>query len=323
MGDLSTAVLLEQFDKHMEVLRGRIEKMKGISATLESTPPLPRTKPIGLFDIPLETRLQIYNYCIPRKRIVEVSDPRFHVRWPAKEDDDTQEFEGEDNSWDVEEEDNNQDFESVASDSVIDLWKISNNRGSLLLVSKQIGEEALDLLYGENIFELHLHGEGEYFLRKNFSERNRRRMRYILVIAQPMGVSFKPGQEPDNALWSSTLPNLKVLRLVAQQPLTAAGYYNAPTLEQEMDRWVEWIKPFLECFGQYLRSTIVVEVDDNDTKETSELVKECLWNNYRKVRCHLAGDLIFQRGHFSIESGYWDDDGPTNCRDIVSDWDSD
>ena len=218
MGDLSTAVLLEQFDKHMEVLGGRIENMKGISATLESTPPLPRTKPIGLFDIPLETRLRVYNYCIPRKRIVEVSGPRFHVRWPAKEDDDTQEFEGEDNSWDVEEEDNSLDFGSVASDSVIDHWKISENRKSLLLVSKQIGEEALDLLYGENIFKLHLHGEGEYFLRKNFSGRNRRRMRYTLVIAQPMGVSFKPGRKPDNALWSSTLPNLKILRLIHSNP---------------------------------------------------------------------------------------------------------
>jgi len=223
------------------------------------------------------------------------------------------------------EEDDARDFESGPPDLSIDLWNISKNNNSLFLVSKQISKEALDILYGENIFKLYLHGEGEWLLRKNFSESNRQRMRYILAIAQPIGVSFEPGRKPDNALWSSILPNLKAFRLVAQQPLEAAGYYYAPTLEQEMDRWVKWIKPFLEFFGQHLRSPVIVEVDDDDRKETSELIKQCLPNGYRKVQCHLVGDLIFKRGQFSIESGYWDDDGPTNCRDIVSacDWDSD
>jgi hypothetical protein len=230
-----------------------------------------------------------------------------------------------DDTQDFEQEGDTQDVESGTPDLMVDFWNINKNKNSLFLVSKQISEEALDFLYGENIFQLHLHGAGEYFLRQKISERNRRRMRYILAIAQPKGVSFQPGRKPDNALWSSILPNLKVFRLVAQQPPEAAGYDNAPTLEQEMDRWLTWIKPFLECFGRHLLSTVVVEVDDDDRKETSELVKEGLPNGYRKVRCRLAGDLIFKRGQFSIESGYYwdDDDGPTSCRDIVSDCGSD
>lgn len=36
-----------------------------------------------------------------------------------------------------------------------------------------------------------------------------------------------------------------------------------------MDRWVKWIEPFLECFGQHLRRTAVVEVDDDDRKEVN------------------------------------------------------
>jgi hypothetical protein len=32
---------------------------------------------------------------------------------------------------------------------------------------------------------------------------------------------------------------------------------------------------------------------------------------------------IFRRGEFSLESGYWDDDGPTSGRDIINECDYD
>ena len=41
--------------------------------------------------------------------------------------------------------------------------------------------------------------------------------------------------------------------------------------------------------------------------ETGEVVKECMLGRYREVQCRLAGDLMFRRGRFSYESGYWDD----------------
>lgn len=55
----------------------------------------------------------------------------------------------------------------------------------------------------------------------------------------------------------------------------------------------------------------MVEVDDDDRKETDDLVQERPSDG-----CHLPDDLIFKRGQFSIESGSWDDDCPMNCRDI-------
>jgi hypothetical protein len=121
-------------------------------------------------------------------------------------------------------------------------------------------------------------------------------MRYLLLIARLMGVSYRPRQTPDNALWPPILSNLKGLRIVAEQPLQGSSYYGAPTLEQEMDCWVKWIRPFLKCFGQHLSSGTVVQVDDDGRTETSELVKECLPGGYREVRCRLVGDLIFKRG---------------------------
>lgn len=82
---------------------------------------------------------------------------------------------------------------------VDDYWNCSNN-SSIFLLSKQISGETLDILYGENIFKLRPHGGGEDYLKVNLAEANRQRMRYLLLIAQPMGVSYVPGRMPDTSL---------------------------------------------------------------------------------------------------------------------------
>ena len=204
-----------------------------------------------------------------------------------------------------------------------DYWD-RNKNNSIFLLSKQISGEALDILYGDNIFKLCLNGQGEYDLEKNFAEGNRQRIRYLLLTAEPMGVSFGPGVMPNHSLWSSILPTLKGLRIVAEQPVEASSYHGAPSLEQKLDCWVKWIKPFLQCFGQYLSKETIVQVDINGWAETRELVKACLPHGYREIRCRHFGDLIFKRGRFSWESGYWDDDDFINSRDADGDcWDSD
>ena len=57
-------------------------KPNNISATQKETQLLPRTNPAGLLTIPAEIRLQIYYYCLPRRRIVVVSTPCFHISYP-------------------------------------------------------------------------------------------------------------------------------------------------------------------------------------------------------------------------------------------------
>jgi hypothetical protein len=202
-----------------------------------------------------------------------------------------------------------------------DYWNPTQN--SILLVSKDISEEALDILYGENIFKLHLHGEGEYFIRKNFTDRNRQRMRHLLLIARPMGVSYTPEKTVDDTLWCSILPHLKGLRIILEQPVEAGSHYNAPTLECEMARWVNWVRPLLQCFGRHLSIQTEVQIDCDGRAETGALAKECLPYGYREIRCRHVGDLVFKRGQFSWESGYWDDDGPMNSHDADGDWNSD
>ena len=147
-------------------------------------------------------------------------------------------------------------------------------------------------------------------------------MRYLLLIAQPRGVSYTPENRVDDVLWRSMLPHLKGLRIIAEQPVKARSDYNAPTLKQDMDCWINWFRPYLQCFGQYLLNKTKVEIDDDDQAETQELLKKCLPYGCQKIRCRLVGDLIFKRGQFSWESGYWDDDGRMNSLDADGDWDS-
>jgi hypothetical protein len=80
-----------------------------------------------------------------------------------------------------------------------DYWNRSN-KNSIFLISKQISKEALDILYRENIFKLHLHKKGKYYLKKNFAKGNRQRMQYLLLITQPIGISYKARKMPDNSL---------------------------------------------------------------------------------------------------------------------------
>ncbi|KFZ15581.1 hypothetical protein V501_02645 [Pseudogymnoascus sp. VKM F-4519 (FW-2642)] len=215
------------------------------------------------------------------------------------------------------------DPEDDAINNIGNYWNPNKNKNSIFLVSKQISDEALDVLYGENVFMMHLHGEGEIYFKKNFSEANIQRMRYLLLTAEPRGVSYTPGRMPDNALWCSVLPQLKMLRIVAEQPLEAGHYYNAPTLEQDMDCWLNWIRLFLQCFRRHLSKHTTVEIDGDGRVETMALIKECLPGGYREVQCQLAGDFIFRRSRFSWESGYWDDDGPMDSHDAGYDLDSD
>lgn len=58
---------------------------------------------------------------------------------------------------------------------------------------------------------------------------------------QPQGVSY--GRMLDSTLWSPILAELTKLSIVAQQPLQARTYFNAPSFKQEME---EILPPGLE-----------------------------------------------------------------------------
>jgi hypothetical protein len=190
-------------------------------------------------------------------------------------------------------------------DDITTFWDTDRKKNSIFLMCKQISNEALDVIYGENAFMLYLHADGGLDLIRNFTEANRPRMRMLLLTAEHR--CWIRDITPHDTMWSSIIPTLNILRLVAEQPVQMT-YWNAPPLEKEMEKWLTFMRAFLNHFSQHLSEGKLLEVDFDGKSETGEVVKECMSGRYREVRCRLYGDLMFRRGRFSYSSGYWDDD---------------
>lgn len=185
---------------------------------------------------------------------------------------------------------------------------------AILLVSRQVSEETRNVLYGDNIFQVLLHGGSQNILSR-FAPANRERIRHLLLVLRPMGVSYGRPLDLDAHIWPSILPKLIKLCIVAQQPLEPAHYLNDPIFAQQMDDWLSWIQPILEYLNRYVPSRTILEIDDDNRQETSELLRQCLSNGFRKVRTR-TGDECFRRGSFTWESGYWHDNYNTIFADI-------
>ena len=291
----------------------------------ESHTSLPLMAPpaTGFLCLPFEIRMNIYRYCIPQNQVFGGSNPHLcHLPSPEYSEDgscsdindaqiaenDTEKEHGTTTEYQRDPEgdcvNTDVDIADLASHptvrDIID-WKGRRSPNPIFQLSSQISAEALDILYGGNIFELSLHESGDgYFLLKNFTTANRQRIRNLLVVARPVGYIYDPEHKPDQELWSSILPHLQVLRIVAQQPQEGGHYSNSTTLEQDMECWICWISLFFQCFGESLTKNASIQVDTNGAAETKALVGKYLTLGYREIQCHQVGDVIFKRGAYSL-----------------------
>ena len=78
---------------------------------------------------------------------------------------------------------------------------------SLLQVSRQISDEWLNVLYGDNVFKTTRHSDGEYYLKTIFCDANRRRIQHIMLVLRPMGVSYRPDFDGHVGNYSSSPKN--------------------------------------------------------------------------------------------------------------------
>ena len=192
-------------------------------------------------------------------------------------------------------------------------------RTGILGVSRIISNETLDILYGQNVFVVDIHGEGyRKFLK--FGASNLRRVRYLRIVARPMGISYGKPLDFDSHLWLPLLEELQQLCVVAQQPLAAGGYWKAPTLEEDLCEWTTWLDPILKCLGTHLPKTTAVSLDDDGHVETTAMMHKYFNNNYQKVMT-ITGDFCFERGQYSRESRDWDSDyGDDGGGNDFEDW---
>ena len=236
---------------------------------MEMKTSLSSTQPVGFHVLPVEMRRLIYQYCLVRK------DP------------------------------------FIIPDRLIGLERLSQCRirdpkNSFLLVSKKVGAEALEVLYGDNTFQISILRDGVCHLGGQFWEVNRQRIRKLQIVVQPFSRASFLIPKPDSTFWSPLLAQLTKLTIVVpQSPQARLGI------------WTEWLRWTLQYFSSKLRSSCVVEVDDNDETETSALMKECFPRGYRQVQT-LAGNLLFQGFRYYTDpdycsggSDYWNQNIPT------------
>lgn len=70
-----------------------------------------------------------------------------------------------------------------------------------------------------------------------------------------------------------------------------------------MREWITWLEPVLRFLAHNIPGSTIVGIDDNNMLETSEVVEKYLRSGYTRMQT-LAGDLSFNRGRFSGESGW-------------------
>lgn len=245
-------------------------------------------QPTGFLDLPLEIRLQIYRDCLVCSYPIVVHDSSMDP------------YDG--------------CFDHDRS-SDLNLIDLSDQNASLLSVSKKVGYEALEVFYGDNVFQVYLNARPGFSLKVRFTEANIRRIRMMQVVMRPPGIF---GRMVDSTVLSPVLANLKKLSIVAQQPLEAESRYDPPTFHRRMQVWIGWLQAFLQYNASRLPDSCVVEVDDDDRTETSTVMRECLPGGCRKVQT-LAGDKYFVRNDYSIES---DDENDDYCWQDWQDVDS-
>lgn len=223
-------------------------------------------QPTGLLGVPLEIRLEIYRYLLTRRKVIELQPPLFTLDQRPNKD-----------------------------------YPLNTERHPVVLrVSRQLSEEALNVLYGENVFEFSLARESQTIF-SQFAPANGQRVRRLQLLAHHGFPFYGPMFDLDGDILAPLLKslapilaNLTGLCIVAPQILEAITFNNAPRLENEVHKWLSWLKPVLEYVIQYVPSKATIEVDDNDMEETSELIKKCFPNGYRKVRTR-TGDIWFKR----------------------------
>ena len=322
-------------------------------------PTSPPSNPSAFLTMPLEIRQQIYRFCIPQNLCFTCSSDmcrqnrpegwveplwRLDRTWDGY---DTSEadflFEKNDcphDDWESvgvsstggENSNEEDEYEPSGLDDYCQISQryrhgISRSRRSalpgVLLVCRQITHEVKAMLYGGNTFTVNVHGNGQSNLAGLFSLETREKMRKMIVVLRPMGVSYRPEFCMDRKIWDGVLGSLSVLGVIAEQPEPPSPY-ELPRVEPEdaFEKWTTWLIPILEYLGQALPRTAKIVVDANKKEDTVKILEKVMPGRCRFQRLR-AADSIFRRGEFSLESEYWDDDGPISCRDIINDCDYD
>lgn len=217
-------------------------------------------KQLSFLNLPSELRIQIYHIYLPHNKYYSLSQK---------------------------EPDNNNQERKLSDD---------DQYYSLLLVCKKINSEAMDVFYGQNIFNLGINEGGRSWLEpgKFLTQRQLNRMRKAQLVASPYrGFPNVFPTRPIFEFWGPLLSRLTFVSLV----IGPAEYWIPPAHDHLMEAWLEKVERVTQVIAEFLPRDSHVEIDHNGCKRTVAVIDKCLAERYHE-RQTLAGDRIHERGDY-------------------------
>lgn len=235
-------------------------------------------KVTGFLDFPFELRLKIYRHYVPRRRLIYLSN-NWKTYTPPKF------IEG---TWGR--------IERVDLDGrPIEDWSAvpHGKKSSIFRVCKQVSEEALEILYGENIFQVYL----RVYIRM-FPEAMWPRIKKLELMAVPGSDDPEIGKLP----WSSIFQSLDVLyfgipgnqcyycRLNVEHEKYAETPEDTADAKYFLERdeiFSQWCSNAAICFKHLGDCDVVLKIRPSPCKRREELIEnQLLSSGYRKIQSH-------------------------------------
>ncbi|KAI1073066.1 hypothetical protein LB507_008981 [Fusarium sp. FIESC RH6] len=185
----------------------------------------------------------------------------------------------------------------------------------LLFVCRHITDEIKPMIYRSVTLTVDICDGGEAYMASVFSLETREHFRKMILVVTSDTLCDGADFEMNPKVWDQVLKNLSILGIVIEPPESWISYY-------EEKNWTAWLTTTLEYINRATSTEMKIVADTNKMAEATQIVEKAMPGrcNFQNLR---DGDKIFERAEYSYASGYWDDDGPTSCRDIIDDCDFD
>jgi hypothetical protein len=168
----------------------------------------------------------------------------------------------------------------------------------LLQVSRQISEEALNVLYGDNLFLIDLWLARDWDLNTGFYEANWKRVRHVMLLNRMIWQQPQPFTMA-TCIWDCVCPRLITLAIVGQQPLAELWS------ETTVDIWTNGFIVMLKCVSASLSPNAQVLADIDEAQAPDKLMAKHLTHSYRHVRSNI-GDRLLRRGAYDTDDEWLD-----------------
>jgi hypothetical protein len=180
----------------------------------------------------------------------------------------------------------------------------------LLLTSRQVREEVLDFLYGGNVFCIDSNAEADC-LEQHLGMAKIERIKHIMLVLLEKGIR---GLAMDANVWDTILPNLKTLRVVAEQPFLEDGDedQNAPGLgyvgcnaTEARKNWAASFVQMLDYVGSKLpgSTTLLTDIGGTQRRLTLSLL-EGSSHPQQMIRTKLGDGLLRRKGMYTYDPDY-------------------